>query len=109
MVALPGLDMMLFSVVAEQGYLALLPEVMSAYRLHGGGITSTNLNSQEKYHTNRIRIFELLDVFFKGKYHKKINRIIGMHQRMLRGKHPYTVSYRVQLKLKKLFGIKVQE
>src|SRR5690606_30724346 len=68
-------DRPLYLLCAEQGPAGFIPEVMSTYRLHGGGIWSpvTLLAKSEKSRD----LFETLDRHFGYRYHRLITRTLG--------------------------------
>ena len=72
-------DMAIFSLVASKGPLKRLPEVMSVYRKHEGGITN-NKKLIENYHQGRIYLMQCLDEYFKGKYSYAIAIVIEFHK-----------------------------
>jgi glycosyltransferase involved in cell wall biosynthesis len=56
-------DMALFTLVSLSGDLALVPEVMSTYRKHIGGITMTSRYRSVPFHFMRINLWLHLDQF----------------------------------------------
>jgi glycosyltransferase involved in cell wall biosynthesis len=78
-------DMALFSIIAAKGKLRCLPEIMSVYRKHKGGITNSPyvLNN---YHTQRIRLIHYLNEFHNYKYQKAANVIIKGHRKYINPK-----------------------
>ena len=72
-------DMALFSIVAKSGNIKCIPEIMSVYQKHDGGITTTKAHNQEKYHENRIALIQYLDAYHEFKYHKKAQEVINFH------------------------------
>lgn len=69
-------DMALFSIIAKSGLLKKIPEKMSVYRKHEGGITNRNDNTHE-FFIQRIKLMKFLDKVHDYKYHKKVERNIG--------------------------------
>ena len=72
-------DMALFSIVAAKGRLRCLPETMSVYRHHIGGITKSK-GLIEYYNEDRIKLMNFLDEFHNYKYHRKVNEVIEIHR-----------------------------
>ncbi len=68
-------DMALFSIIAAKGKLRCLPEEMSIYRKHEGGITNTP-NILNNYHSQRIELMEYLNEFHNYKYQKAADAVI---------------------------------
>ena len=73
-------DMGLFSIVSKSGMIRCIPEVMSAYRKHAGGITNTPVHKAKLYHVNRIKLVNHLNEFHSYKYSKKAEFVINFHQ-----------------------------
>lgn len=72
-------DMALFSIVAKSGNIKCIPEIMSVYQKHDGGITQTKAHNHEDYHNNRIALIQHLDAYHEFKYHKKAQEVINFH------------------------------
>ena len=75
-------DMALFSIVTEKGKLKCLPEIMSVYRKHEGGITKTS-GVVNNYHVKRIELMNFLNEFHGFKYKKKAEEVIMFHRRSM--------------------------
>ena len=97
-------DMALFSIVAKSGNIKCIPEIMSVYQKHDGGITQTKAHNHEDYHNNRIALIKHLDAYHEFKYHKKAQEVIDFHANAI--KHPNSnkksIFERVINRLKKL-------
>jgi glycosyltransferase involved in cell wall biosynthesis len=75
-------DMALNSIVAASGDLVCIPEVMSVYRKHPGGVTEHLSRERELlHHRNRIKLLDHLDAFHGHKYHDHVQEVKGIHQR----------------------------
>ena len=72
-------DMALFSIAASYGPLGKISEIMSVYRKHEKGITSS-LPLKNSYHQNRIELMMHLDKFHNFKYFQKANEVIQFHR-----------------------------
>ncbi len=77
-------DMAIFSIVAASGTLKKVNGIMSVYRKHSGGITSSSgvINS---FHQKRIELIRLLDAYHNGKYARKAAAVIKVHERCIAG------------------------
>jgi glycosyltransferase involved in cell wall biosynthesis len=75
-------DMALFSIIAAKGQLRCLPEEMSIYRKHEGGITSAP-NILNNFHSQRIELMECLNEFHNYKYQKAADAVIEYHRMAL--------------------------
>ena len=75
-------DMALFSIIASKGKLRCLPEIMSVYRKHEGGITNTP-NILDNYHSQRIELMGYLNEFHNYKYQKAADTVIEYHRMAL--------------------------
>lgn len=73
-------DMAVFSIIASNGTLRCLPEVMSVYRKHSGGITNSS-HVINNFHSQRIELMEYLNDFHNYKYQKTANDIIEYHRK----------------------------
>ncbi|MCB0794009.1 MAG: glycosyltransferase [Flavobacteriales bacterium] len=73
-------DMLLFSMVAKFGSLACIPEVMSVYRKHKGGITM-EYGAGVKFHRNRMLMLDRMDQLHGYKYHQRVMEVKELHQR----------------------------
>lgn len=68
-------DMALFSIISSFGPLKKIPEVMSVYRKHKGGITSRP-DIIDNFIDNRIKLIERLNAFHKFRYDLKAKDVI---------------------------------
>jgi hypothetical protein len=68
-------DRPLYLLCAEQGPAGFIPEEMSVYRLHGGGVWSPAA-WVDKARKGR-ELFETLDRHFEGRYRRRIQRTLG--------------------------------
>ena len=75
-------DMLLFSMVAGAGPLVCIPEVMSVYRKHPGGISEEH-GAGRGFHENRILMLDRMDQFHEFKYHDRVEEVKGHHLRAL--------------------------
>lgn len=61
---------------AETGKLGFIPEVMSVYRRHGNAVYHNafkdKLAHRRESGMKELRVYEVVDKHFKGKYHKKL-------------------------------------
>lgn len=78
-------DMVIFSVVSAKGKLRCIPELMSIYRNHAGGITKRTSATEQNHHHHRIKLMQLLDEYHNFKYHKKALKTIRFHEYGLKG------------------------
>ena len=67
-------DWLLFVLLAEQGKLGYLSEVMSAYRVHGGGVWS-KLDLPQRIETH-IKSWEVINAHLNFKYNELISKQI---------------------------------
>jgi len=67
-------DIPLHFLLSEQGELAYLPECMSAYRKHKGGISNRHTGYYKAIGMSRL--YHYLDRHFDGKYRELVNRAI---------------------------------
>ncbi len=76
-------DMFIFSLVARNGKLGRLPEVMSVYRKHESGITKNRalLKNQQEM---RIELISELDRLHDFKYSDKAESVIRHHETVIR-------------------------
>ncbi len=72
-------DMFLFSIVARKGPLGKVPGVMSVYRKHFFGITSSEFVISN-YHESRILLIEQINIYHNLKFNKKAMDVIAYHQ-----------------------------
>jgi glycosyltransferase involved in cell wall biosynthesis len=97
-------DMALFSIVASKGPLRCIPEVMSIYRKHDGGITNTDAYLDIRYNLNRIKLLYYLDTFHNCIYHEKIEKLVDKHINEIRScNEKKSILERVFSKTKKMF------
>jgi glycosyltransferase involved in cell wall biosynthesis len=69
-------DMALFSIVSAFGPLQKIPEIMSIYRKHKGGVTNRP-DVVANFCNNRISLIERLNNFHGHKYDKKAKEVIS--------------------------------
>ncbi len=74
-----SLDLAIFAVVADKGYLRKVDGVMSCYRKHAGGVTSTDAHIGIRYHQSRILFWLIIDRFLGYSYTRKCEKVIGHH------------------------------
>ncbi len=74
-------DMALFSIVSAFGPLKKIPEIMSIYRKHKGGI-SNRPDVIDKFTNNRIRLIERLNTFHGLTYNNKAMDVIRQIREM---------------------------
>jgi len=72
-------DLALFALVAGEGPLIRVDGVMSAYRKHGAGITSSALHDGTRFHIERMRLWMYLDRYFPGRIREATSRVCGWH------------------------------
>jgi glycosyltransferase involved in cell wall biosynthesis len=72
-------DLALFALVAGEGPLIRVDGVMSAYRKHGAGITSSALHDGTRFHIERMRLWMYLDRYFPGRIRDETSRVCGWH------------------------------
>ena len=74
-------DMVLYMLIAREGNIYVLPDVMSVYRGHVASLTSsgTEYGSVIRFHMLSIRILRLMNRFLKRVYQKKIYPIISRY------------------------------
>lgn len=97
-------DMALFSIVASKGPLRCIPEVMSIYRKHDGGITNTDTYLNIRYNLNRIKLLYYLDTFHNCIYHEKVEKLVDKHINEIRTfNEKKSVLQRVFTKIKNNF------
>jgi hypothetical protein len=72
-------DLVVFTLVAGQGYLREADGIMSAYRKHRGGITSTAIHNGTRFHIERMRLWMFLDRHFAGRIRDETSRVCGWH------------------------------
>jgi glycosyltransferase involved in cell wall biosynthesis len=72
-------DLALFTLVAGEGSLRCVLGSMSAYRMHGAGITSETLHNGTRFHIERMRLWMYLDRHFPGRIGEAPSRVCGWH------------------------------
>jgi glycosyltransferase involved in cell wall biosynthesis len=72
-------DMALFMVLASKGPIISIPEVMSYYRKHPGGITEKT-RAKKRFHDHRIKLLKYFNYYTDGVYENKINEVIRGHK-----------------------------
>lgn len=75
-------DMAMFSILSSLGPLKKVPGIMSVYRKHADGITSS-AGVVDNYHQKRIELMHHLDAFHGGKFAAKAREVIAYHERAL--------------------------
>lgn len=88
---------------AEVGKICYMPESMSAYRIHDGGIWSS-LNHNDMV-LKGVEVMKKLDIFFDYKYHDDFQE--GIDKRLLKlkkEKKPPTFIERIRAKIKYLIN-----
>ncbi|WPL14168.1 Putative glycosyltransferase EpsE [Thiorhodovibrio litoralis] len=75
-------DMYHFSVASAHGPIVKVAGVMSVYRKHDGGITSSRLVI-DRFHQDRIKLIHLLDEMHEFKYEAKAAEVIAFHNRKI--------------------------
>ncbi len=78
-------DMLLYVLVAEQGRLRRIPDVMSAYRVHHGGITKTAMHSGMRIHANRLYMHLCIRRHLDGRCRNRSNEVIRFHAERILG------------------------
>lgn len=68
-------DRPLYLLCAEQGGVGVIPEVMSVYRLHQGGVWSPSAYREKA--AKGITLFQHIDAYFEYKYSKLIQKTLG--------------------------------
>ena len=94
--------MAIFSMVASKGKLRCIPEIMSTYRKHSGGLTSSALATFQNYHENRIELMNFLNEYHHYKCDKKAQKIIKFHQNNLEGKRVDSLYVSMKNRVKKI-------
>jgi len=72
-------DMAFYALIANEGDLVCIPEVMAVYRKHAGGITSTALHNGSEYHLHRILLWLLLDQQFDQRHTLRCEALFKEH------------------------------
>jgi len=93
-------DMALFSIVAGFGPIKKIPGIMSVYRKHGGGVTSSS-EAINNFRQKRIELINLLNAYHNYEYTKKAEQVINEHAIALRRSRiaKPTLLYRLKKKL----------
>lgn len=63
-------DLSIFTILANQGRVACLPEMMSVYRINPGGVSRAG--QQEKYMLGIVRMHENVDKYLNFRYHRNL-------------------------------------
>ena len=74
-------DMVLYMLLAREGDINVLPDVMSVYRGHSNSLTSSfsEYGSAIRFHLLTIRILRLMNRYWKRQYQDKIYPIISRY------------------------------
>lgn len=74
-------DMVLYMLLAREGDIYVLPEVMSVYHGHSNSLTSSfsEYGTAIRFHLLSIRILRLMNRYWKRQYQKKIYPIISRY------------------------------
>ncbi len=75
-------DMSLFSIVASQGRLKLLPGNMGVYRKNDGGVTHNE--HLKDYHSNRLILWNYVNQHYDYNYKDDIEKVITFHNSELK-------------------------
>ncbi|MBK9598200.1 MAG: hypothetical protein IPO60_07680 [Flavobacteriales bacterium] len=75
--------MVLFTLVAGEGRLCKVEGVMSSYRKHAGGITTTTVQNGASYHWHRILLWLFMDRHFNYRYTAKCEELLLEHWRRI--------------------------
>ncbi len=78
-----SVDVALYIISASQGLLRRIPETMSAYRRHDGGITKTSSQQGIRFYSNRIYLFCYLKQYLNGKASHKFDEVIAWYKNIL--------------------------
>lgn len=76
---MPSLDMVLFVLVAGEGVLRRVDGVMSSYRKHEGGITTTAMHHGSFFHFQRILIWLNVDRHFDYRQTDRSKELFSHH------------------------------
>jgi len=87
-------DMALFTIIASQGPLYRIDESMSVYRKNNTGITSGI--DHITYHTNRIKLFEYLNTYLKGREREYSKYVIDYHRAQLQQQKKTSIKDRIR-------------
>jgi glycosyltransferase involved in cell wall biosynthesis len=72
-------DIVLYMKATSYGMLRRIPEKMSVYRRHEGGITQTSIQKGIEFLDNRIYLFSSLKKYLKNHNASQFNKIIAFH------------------------------
>ncbi|MDP3443756.1 MAG: glycosyltransferase, partial [Ignavibacteria bacterium] len=75
-------DIGLFSIITKKGALGKVNGVMSTYRKHGKGISSTD-RVQKNFHEDRIRLIQHMNKYHGFEYQNKSFDVINKHIKAL--------------------------
>lgn len=76
-------DIPLYLILSNKGYIGYLPEVMSVYRRHLGGMSYTDSDYDEVFIKNRMFMYSSVDKELGFKYSHLINPILGEYYLLL--------------------------
>ncbi|MGK7933886.1 MAG: glycosyltransferase family 2 protein [Microcystaceae cyanobacterium] len=76
-------DIALYIISASQGLLRRIPETMSAYRRHDGGITKTASQQGILFYSSRIYLFRYLKKFLNGQASQKFDEVIAWYKNIV--------------------------
>lgn len=83
-------------VVAEQGSIGYVPQILSVYRVHPGGIWS--LKSQAELSSELSRLLDLYDKFLEFKYQKEFDSVRKrLGPVLVNPHHPVPLFWRVRI------------
>ncbi len=94
-------DMTIFNIIAQHGAIGVIPEFMSVYRDHSGGITKTQEHMQYLA-KNKIHILQLFDKYFDYKYTKVIKKTIRAYE--INSPVRLSLAFRIKMKIKHNFS-----
>jgi glycosyltransferase involved in cell wall biosynthesis len=77
-------DLGIFIEVARFGKIKYFPNSMAAYRKHSGGMTNIHTPQNQFFLRNRMEMFESLNTYFEGQYHKILKNTIAKYQNQLK-------------------------
>lgn len=72
-------DMGVFALIASKGDLVCIPETMSAYRKHEGGMTQTSTFSGTLFHYHRILLWLFMDRHTSYRYTERCEELFEQH------------------------------
>lgn len=70
-------DIPIYILLANQGYIGYIPDVMCVYRRHQGGLSYTDSNYSEVFIKNRLFMYSNIDKELNFKYSHLIKPILG--------------------------------